>query len=115
MHQTPHPADVLDFWFLPAQTEGHSQPRMAWFRKDSAFDEEIRERFLPAVEMALAGELAQWAATPPGALALLILLDQFPRNLFRSSAQAFVGKAIWPSRVAASEGEKKARAMLRRL
>lgn len=93
MHAPLNPTDVLDFWFLPTGAEGHGQPRMVWFRKDAAFDEEIRERFLPAVEASLAGELDQWAATPPGALALLILLDQFPRNLFRGSARAFAGDA----------------------
>ncbi|MBI2309015.1 MAG: DUF924 domain-containing protein [Rhodocyclales bacterium] len=87
------PEDILDFWFLPAGTPGHGEPRTAWFRKDAAFDEEIRARFLPAVEAALAGGLADWAETPRGALALLILLDQFPRNLFRGQAKAFAGDA----------------------
>lgn len=85
--------DILDFWFLPVGAPGHGQPRMEWFRKDAAFDEVIRSRFLPDVEAALNGTHDDWADTPRGALALLILLDQFPRNLFRDSAQAFAGDA----------------------
>ena len=87
------PADILAFWFgLPGEP-GFGQPRSEWFRKDAAFDDQIRSRFLPGVEAALAGQLAAWAAERQGALALLILLDQFPRNLFRGDAQAFVGDA----------------------
>ncbi len=87
------PADILAFWFgRPGEPE-HSRPRGVWFSKDAAFDDEIRRRFLPSVEAALAGQLAHWAATPDGLLALLILLDQFPRNLFRGTAQAFAGDA----------------------
>ena len=85
--------DILSFWFLPAGTPGHGQPRMAWFRKDAGFDEEIRTRFLPDVEAALNGERDNWVDTPRGSLALLILLDQFPRNLFRGEPRAFAGDA----------------------
>lgn len=87
------PEDILAFWFgLPADAD-YGQARTAWFRKDPAFDAAIRDRFLPAVEAALAGGLADWAATPAGALALLLILDQFPRNLFRGEARAFAGDA----------------------
>ncbi len=87
------PADILAFWFgLPGEP-GFGQPRSEWFRKDAAFDDQIRSRFLPGVEAALAGQLAAWAAERQGALALLILLDQFPRNLFRGEAKAFAGDA----------------------
>jgi len=85
------PADILAFWFGRPGEPGHGRPRAEWFRKDAAFDEEIRRRFLPAVEAALAGQLAHWANSPEGALALLILLDQWPRNLFRDQARAFAG------------------------
>lgn len=85
------PEDVLAFWFgRPADTD-YGQPRAAWFRKDPAFDAAIRGRFLPTVEAALVGGLADWATTPAGALALLLVLDQFPRNLFRGEARAFAG------------------------
>ena len=60
-----------------------------WFRKDAAFDAEIRARFLSAHEWAARGDGSPWLETPESALALLILLDQFPRNLFRDSAHAF--------------------------
>lgn len=85
--------DILDFWFGTPGTPTHGRFRSEWFRKDAAFDAAIRERFLPAVTAALAGGLAEWPATPRGALALLIVLDQFPRNLFRGQAQAFAGDA----------------------
>lgn len=78
-------ADVLSFW-----TEaGPSR----WFRKDPAFDERFRDRFLPAHEAAVRGELDGWAGTAEGALALLILLDQFPRNAFRGTARMFASDA----------------------
>ena len=85
--------DILSFWFLPADASGHGLPRVEWFRKDAVFDKEIRSRFLPDVEAALNDELDDWAETPRGALALLILLDQFTRNLFRGEARCFAGDA----------------------
>jgi len=87
------PAEILDFWFGRPGEPGYGQPRGEWFRKDEGFDAEIRSRFLPVVEAALAGRLAAWADEAHGLLALLIVLDQFPRNLFRGDAQAFAGDA----------------------
>jgi uncharacterized protein (DUF924 family) len=75
------PADVLAFWAAAGPDN--------WFRKDAAFDAAIRARFLPAHDDAAAGRLSAWEATAEGALALVILLDQFPRNMFRDSARAF--------------------------
>ena len=60
-----------------------------WFNKDASFDEEIRQRFLKTLEAAAAGKLTDWEQSAQGALALLILLDQFPRNMFRGDARAF--------------------------
>jgi uncharacterized protein (DUF924 family) len=60
-----------------------------WFNKDTAFDEEIRQRFLDTYVDAAAGKLSDWEQNAQGALALLILLDQFPRNMFRGEARAF--------------------------
>jgi uncharacterized protein (DUF924 family) len=60
-----------------------------WFNKDTAFDDEIRQRFLDAHEEAAAGKFSDWEQSAQGALALLILLDQFPRNMFRGDARAF--------------------------
>jgi len=60
-----------------------------WFTKDAGFDKEIRERFFDTYEAAAAGKLSDWEQSAQGALALLILLDQFPRNMFRGDARAF--------------------------
>lgn len=84
---------VLDFWFGPPEDPGHRLPRPAWFRKDPVFDGEIRERFGATIEAALAGRLEAWAGTPQGALAQVIVLDQFTRNAFRDTARAFAGDA----------------------
>jgi uncharacterized protein (DUF924 family) len=77
----PGPADAIAFW----RAAGPER----WFRKDAAFDREIEARFRASHEAAAAGRLFAWEATPEGALALLLLLDQFPRNMFRDSARAF--------------------------
>lgn len=74
-------ADVVAFW----QKAGPDR----WFKKDPVFDDEIRERFLATHEAAAAGQLSGWEQSAEGALALLILLDQFPRNMFRGDARAF--------------------------
>jgi uncharacterized protein (DUF924 family) len=60
-----------------------------WFKKDTAFDDEIRMRFLTTYEVAARGGLAAWEQTQESALAFVIVLDQFPRNMFRGSARAF--------------------------
>ena len=78
--------DVLGFWFVV--------DRKAWFEKNPAFDAEIRARFLPLYERAAGGELEAWRAEPASCLALVILLDQFPRNMFRGSARAFAADAL---------------------
>ena len=65
-----------------------------WFEKDAAFDDDIRRRFLKVHEAAAAGKLTTWEANAEGALALLILLDQFPRNMFRGQARAFASDPL---------------------
>jgi len=78
------PSDILRFWF-----EGDaSEHRDKWFRQDTAFDG-VCARFTAAIRIARAGRFDQWAATPQGALALIVLLDQLSRNVFRGSAEAF--------------------------
>ena len=72
---------VLNFWF------NHTPPSQ-WFRKDPDFDALLRERFLGLTRQAIAGELGRWSETPQGRLALVLLLDQFPRQLWRESARA---------------------------
>jgi len=64
-----------------------------WFAKDAAFDARFRERFLLDHEAAARGELSSWQATPEGSLALIILLDQFPRNAFRGTPRMYVTDA----------------------
>ncbi len=65
-----------------------------WFGRDDALDASIRERYLTWVEQAAAGQLSHWEPSARGALALLLLLDQFPRNLYRGHAQAFAADAM---------------------
>ena len=77
----PLPADVIAFWRAAGPEK--------WFEKNAAFDDEIRRRFLNVHEAATSGKLTAWEASAEGALALLILLDQFPRNMFRGQARAF--------------------------
>ncbi|MCG6657393.1 DUF924 domain-containing protein [Halomonas campisalis] len=83
----PTAAEPLDFWFQelePAQ----------WFRKDAVLDARIRERFLDVHRAAAAGELWQWRGSPAGRLAEILVLDQFSRNLFRDSPDAFAQDAM---------------------
>ena len=75
------PQDILEFWF-------GSDPKL-WFSKNDAFDAEIRDRFAQAVEDARAGRLTHWERDLTGLQALVILLDQFARNLYRGSGDAF--------------------------
>ena len=84
---------VLDFWFGAAGTPGHGQRRAVWFRRDDAFDDLIRTRFLSLHARAAAGDLPGWHAAPRSLLALVIVLDQFSRNLFRGQPQAFASDA----------------------
>jgi len=79
---------VLDFWFHG------SEERKEWFQKDPAFDGEIRARFLPLYEEAARGALAAWKHSPRECLALIILLDQFPRNMFRGDARTYATDAL---------------------
>lgn len=77
---------VIEFWFVestPAQ----------WFRKDPAFDATIRDRFGALVQEALAGTYDHWAASDLGGLALILVLDQFTRNIFRDDPRSYIGDA----------------------
>ena len=76
--------NVLNFWFTEITPE-------FWFKKDAEFDAAVKSRFSKAVSDALAGRLDHWADNSDGCLALIILLDQFTRNIFRQSARAFSG------------------------
>jgi uncharacterized protein (DUF924 family) len=80
---------ILEFWFGKPDEADYGKSRKVWFTKNPEFDDEVRSRFLNVHNQAAAGELDDWNATPQGCLALIILLDQFPRNMFRGQPQAF--------------------------
>lgn len=84
---------ILDFWFAPPGSKEHGTERAAWFKKDRALDLEIAARFGDAVAAALAGAYGEWCLTARGALARVLLLDQFPRNMYRDTPRAFAGDA----------------------
>jgi uncharacterized protein (DUF924 family) len=84
----PRAEAVLEFWF-----RGDVE-RKEWFSKDPSFDDEIRARFLPLHEEAARGAFTAWRDSPRSCLALIVLLDQFPRNMFRGSARAFATDAL---------------------
>ena len=87
--------DVLDFWFLPVGDPGYGKARPEWFRKDPAFDAQIRERFGSLVAQALAGGLREWDMEgPQGALARILVLDQFTRNAHRDAPESFAGDTL---------------------
>src|SRR5438552_8847042 len=85
--------EILDFWFLSPSHEDYGAPRAIWFQQDLEFDGEIRDRFSLDVARALEGELEGWLLSPRGTLAYVVVVDQFPRNLFRGQAKAFSGDA----------------------
>ncbi len=80
------PTDVLAFWMEAGPDR--------WFKKDDAFDAAILDRFVATYEAAADGKLADWEATPDGALAHVIVLDQFPRNMFRGSARTYAADPL---------------------
>ena len=84
MEKTLSDTDILNFWYVETTPE-------LWFKKDDDFDAAIQNRFGKAVTDALAGRLDYWANDADGCLALILILDQFTRNMFRHSAQAFSG------------------------
>lgn len=88
------PSQVIDFWFDAPGGPEHGRTRGLWFTKSAATDALIRERFGASVEAGLRGELDGWmSAGPVDALALILLLDQFTRNIFRDTPGAFAGDA----------------------
>jgi uncharacterized protein (DUF924 family) len=80
------PGDVLTFW--------RSAGPERWYTRDAIFDALVRERFLGLWQKAAAGELSAWEASDDGALALIIVLDQFPRNMFRDDARAYASDEL---------------------
>jgi uncharacterized protein (DUF924 family) len=92
---------LIDFWFGAPGSAERFRARPEWFRVDPEFDHAIRRRFLPLQQRAAADHCADWAREAEPCLALILLLDQLPRNLYRSSAQAFATDAM--ARTAARE------------
>jgi uncharacterized protein (DUF924 family) len=113
----PSPAEpaaaILQFWFGDAPL----RPQQRWFAKDAAFDALIRERFGALIEAALRGELDAWQGEPATALARLLLLDQFTRNVFRDTPRAFAGdaRALAGARALVDSGGDRALAPLQRV
>ncbi len=91
---TPDFVEALDFWFGAPDSRERGRPRKSWFEKSEPFDAEIRRRFLATWERAGRGELGRWQATPLASLALIVVLDQFPRNMFRGTARAFASDSL---------------------
>ena len=89
----PLAASILTFWYGPKDAVLDRIERDVWFRKDAAFDAEIRARFGDAIDIALAGGYGEWCATAEGALARVLVLDQFTRNVHRDTPTAFAGDA----------------------
>lgn len=85
MHMTS-PKDILDFWFAEAM-------RSKWFASTPQLDAAIKDQFEPVWEAAVNGELDHWLSNPDGCLALTIILDQLPLNMFRGTAQSFATEA----------------------
>ena len=81
------PDEILSFWLDEVGPEG-------WYGGGEELDAEIRDRFMSAYERARSGALSLWLTYPSGVLAYLILLDQFPRNMFRGDAKAFATDGV---------------------
>lgn len=81
------------FWFGAADADGYGQDRQEWFAKNPAFDREIERRFMRVISAAAQGQLDMMAESPEGAVALVVTLDQFPRNIYRGDARAFAHDA----------------------
>ena len=90
----PDFVEVLDFWFGAPDSRERGRSRKSWFQKSEPFDAEIRRRFLATWERAARGELGGWQTSPLASLALVVTLDQFPRNMFRGAARAFASDSL---------------------
>ena len=88
------PEDVLAFWFGREGEKGYGEFREAWFSRDPDFDREVRDRFEDVYEEAVAGELEAWKGEARSCLALIVVLDQFPRNMFRGDARMYAADGL---------------------
>jgi len=107
----PRAQAILSFWFA----RGGRDKR--WFEKSQVFDEEVRRRFLGLHEEGARGALASWKNQPAECLALIVLLDQLPRNMFRGTPRAFAtdGLALDAARHALAQGYDRAMRPLERM
>lgn len=87
------PTTLLNFWFGSPTDADYGHYRKAWFVKNADFDHQIYQQFYTDYEKAAAGDYNHWQDTPHRAIALLLLLDQFPRNLFRNDPRSFATDA----------------------
>jgi uncharacterized protein (DUF924 family) len=87
-------AALVDFWFGPPGDPAREQHRQIWFRSTPEFDRALHDAFLADYEAAAKGLLADWEASAAGALALVLLLDQLPRNIFRETPRAYMTDAL---------------------
>ncbi|MBV9453161.1 MAG: DUF924 domain-containing protein [Rubrobacter sp.] len=85
---------ILAFWFGREGEEGYGEFKEAWFSRDPDFDREVRDRFKDAYEGAVAGELEAWKEEARSCLALILVLDQFPRNMFRGDARMYAADGL---------------------
>jgi uncharacterized protein (DUF924 family) len=85
---------LIDFWFGPPRSPTRFSQRDVWFKVDQAFDRQLRDQFGALRARAAAGDCADWVLEAEPCLALIIMLDQLPRNLFRGEAQAFATDAM---------------------
>ena len=85
--------EILDFWFRPLSDPEHGKAREFWWNATPEIDDEIRQRFGALLDKAIAGKLDAWRKSPDGALALIVLCDQFSRNMQRRTPRAFSGDA----------------------
>src|SRR5271155_2714261 len=85
---------LIDFWFGPPGAPERFEQRAIWFKTDPEFDGALRRRFLALQQLAASGAGADWALEAEPALALILVLDQLPRNLYRGTAQAFATDAL---------------------
>lgn len=85
---------LVDLWFGAPNSPERFEPRAVWFKVDPEFDGELRRRFLQLQQGAAAGKCAAWAREAEPCLALILLLDQLPRNLYRGTAQAFASDSM---------------------
>jgi len=84
---------ILNFWFGEPSAPSYDQYKDCWFQSTPELDEQIRKQFEPVYQKAIKGELDALSQTPKGCLALVIILDQFPRNMYRGTPQAFTSDA----------------------